>query len=172
VSKRLSYDFAMGHSAPLERIRLVLGFFLVALVASGVTAFPLVWEINLLCSWFGIPEGAKPEDFTGLQHWLALVRHALVETDAKYPFLAYGTDWLAFGHLMIAVFVFGAWLDPMRNLYVIHAAMVACLAVVPLALICGPIRGIPFYWQLIDCSFGVLGILPLLYVKRLLRGSV
>jgi len=156
----------------LARTRLILGFFLVALILSGVTAFPLVWELNLLCSWVGIPEGAKPEDFAGLQHWLALVRQGLVETDAKYPFLAYGTDWLAFGHLMIAVFVFGAWLDPVRNEYVINAAMVACLAVVPLALICGPIRGIPFYWRLIDCSFGVLGILPLLYVKRLMRGSV
>ena len=27
----------------------------------------------------------------------------------------------------------------------------------PLAFIAGPIRGITFYWQLIDCSFGVFG---------------
>ncbi len=147
----------------------MLAFFLVALALSGVTAFPLVWELKLLCSWMGIPEGARPEDFTGLQHWLAFVRQGLVETDAKYPFIAYGTDWLAFGHLMIAVFVFGAWLDPVRNVYIINAAIVACLMVVPLALICGPIRGIPFYWRMVDCSFGVFGIVPLLYVKRLLR---
>ena len=38
--------------------------------------------------------------------------------------------------------------------------------VVPLALICGPIRGIPFYWRLIDCSFGVLGIVPLWIALR------
>jgi hypothetical protein len=36
----------------------------------------------------------------------------------------------------------------------------------PLALICGPIRGIPFYWQLIDCSFGFFGMIPLLLCLR------
>lgn len=158
--------------AALQRIRLILAFFLIALVLSGITAFPLVYELNLLCSWFGIPEGADPNRFSGLQHWLALVRQGLVETGAQYPFLAYGTDWLAFGHLVIAVFIFGAWLDPIRNEYILNAAIAACLMVLPLALICGPIRGIPFYWQLIDCSFGLFGILPLLYIKRLLRASV
>jgi hypothetical protein len=33
-------------------------------------------------------------------------------------------------------------------------------------LIFGPIRGIPFYWQIIDCSFGVVGIVPLWLVRR------
>ena len=37
-----------------------------------------------------------------------------------------------------------------------------------LALICGPLRGIPVYWRLIDCSFGVIGIIPLVYCLRLL----
>jgi len=35
-------------------------------------------------------------------------------------------------------------------------------------LICGAIRGIPFYWQIIDCSFGVFGAIPLIYCLRLL----
>jgi len=39
--------------------------------------------------------------------------------------------------------------------------MYACIMVIPLAFIAGPIRQIPFFWQLIDCSFGVLGIIPL-----------
>jgi hypothetical protein len=39
--------------------------------------------------------------------------------------------------------------------------MIACVAIIPLAFICGPIRQIPFYWRLIDCSFGVFGIIPL-----------
>ena len=37
------------------------------------------------------------------------------------------------------------------------------------ALLCGPLRGIPFGWRLIDCSFGVLGAVPLLYCLRLTR---
>jgi len=45
------------------------------------------------------------------------------------------------------------------------------VAVIPTALIAGGLRGIPHWWRLIDCSFGVLGIMPLwvarLYVKRL-----
>jgi len=42
----------------------------------------------------------------------------------------------------------------------------ACVGVIPLALICGPLRGIPFYWQLIDCSFGVVGFIPLLICRN------
>lgn len=47
--------------------------------------------------------------------------------------------------------------------------MFACVAVIPLAMICGPIRGIPLYWRLVDCSFGVIGILPLIYCLTLIR---
>ncbi|HZF87838.1 hypothetical protein [Streptomyces sp.] len=36
----------------------------------------------------------------------------------------------------------------------------------PLALICGPLRGIPFWWSLIDMSFGVFGVIPLHVVRR------
>jgi hypothetical protein len=38
--------------------------------------------------------------------------------------------------------------------------------VIPLALIAGAIRQIPFYWRVIDCSFGVFGIIPLLLVRK------
>jgi len=31
---------------------------------------------------------------------------------------------------------------------------------------CDPLRGIPPYWQLIDCSFGVFGIIPLWLARR------
>jgi hypothetical protein len=44
-----------------------------------------------------------------------------------------------------------------------------CAAVFPLALICGEIRGIPLYWRLIDCSFGLFGAIPLLYCLKLVR---
>ena len=32
-------------------------------------------------------------------------------------------------------------------------------------LIAGPIRGISWGWTLIDCSFGVIGIIPLIIVS-------
>ena len=90
-----------------------------------------------------------------------LVRNALIDTYGKYPFIAYGTDWLAFGHLMIALAFIGPLKDPERNVWVIEWGMIACILIIPTAMICGPIRGIPFYWRLIDCSFGVFGIIPL-----------
>jgi len=43
------------------------------------------------------------------------------------------------------------------------------VGVIPLALIAGAIRGIPLGWQLIDMSFGVFGIIPLIIVFRLIK---
>jgi hypothetical protein len=149
-------------------IRLVLGFFVLALVLSGLTAFPLRWELRLWTSWFG--DGTMVgATFPGLAHWLARVREGLETTGREYPFLAYGTDWLAFAHLVIAVAFLGPLKDPVRNVWVVDFGMIACLMVIPLALICGPIRGIPFYWQLIDCSFGIFGLIPLAIVRWMTR---
>jgi hypothetical protein len=44
--------------------------------------------------------------------------------------------------------------------------MLACAAVIPLALIAGAVREIPFWWRLVDCSFGVIGIVPLWLCRR------
>jgi hypothetical protein len=149
----------------LRRIRLVLGLFVVALVLSGATAFALPWEVRLLNDRFGV--GTATDDaLPGMAGWLARVGEALDAVDRDYPFLLYGTDWLAFAHLVIAVAFIGPLRDPVKNLWVIDFGMIACAAVIPLALLCGPIRGIPFWWQLIDCSFGVVGIVPLAMVRR------
>jgi hypothetical protein len=48
-----------------------------------------------------------------------------------------------------------------RNRWVLEFGLIACAGVIPLALIAGPVRGIPFYWRLGDCSFGVIGAIPL-----------
>jgi len=138
---------------------------MIGLVLSGLTAFPLVQELSLLTQWLGVPSGAHP---TGLTGWIVAVRDALQTTDAKYPFLAYGYDWLAFAHLVIALLFIGPYRDPVRNAWVIDWGIIACVLVLPLALICGPIRGIPLYWRLIDCSFGVVGLVPLIACRRLI----
>jgi len=152
--------------ARLRRIRAILVFFVVALVVAGLTAFPLRWELDVLARLLGVAPGAPPAAYTGLAHWIATVRQALHETYARYPLIAYGTDWLAFAHIVIGAAFIGAVRDPVRNLWVITWGMIACVLVVPLALVCGPLRGIPFYWQLIDCSFGVFGIIPLWLARR------
>ncbi|MFW6162118.1 MAG: hypothetical protein ACODAJ_05070, partial [Planctomycetota bacterium] len=150
----------------LRRIRVVMGLFVLALVLSGLTAFPLDWELNLACRLLGVGEEATADQYSGYLAWLVEVRNGVRDMYSEYPWIAYGTDWLAFAHLILGVLFLGAARDPVRNLWVIHFGMIACVGVLPIALICGPIRGIPLAHRLIDCSFGVFGILPLLLVRR------
>ena len=64
---------------------------------------------------------------------------------------------------MIAAAFYGPLRDPVKNRFILGWGMFCCAAIVPLAFTCGEIRGIPFYWRLIDCSFGVAGIFPLYF---------
>ena len=148
-----------------RQIRAWLIFFIVALVVSGLTAFPLETELRIGSDVLH-SLGFAPAQLTA---WIDRVRDALIATNDAYPFLAYGTDWLAFAHLVIAVAFIGPLRDPIRNIWIIQFGMIACVGVIPLALIAGTIRGIPLGWQLIDMSFGVFGIIPLLIVYRLIR---
>ena len=141
----------------LTKYRIVLTGFVVGLVLSGLTAFPLTWELGLLTHWIAPYQDRWP----GLAGWLFKVRAGLVSNDVHYPFIAYGTDWLAFGHLMIATAYWGPWKDPIRNRWILEWGMICCVAVLPLAFICGPIRSIPLAWTILDCMFGVVGIVPL-----------
>ncbi|MCX5194061.1 hypothetical protein OOK31_09145 [Streptomyces sp. NBC_00249] len=143
-------------SALQRRIRAWLLLFVVCLVLSGLTAFPLVTELHWANSLI-------------TNDWLRRVGDGLEQADAQYPFLLYGTDWLAFAHLVIAVFFYGVHRDPVRNIWIVEAGMIACAGIVPLALICGPVRGIPLTWSLIDMSFGVFGVIPLLALRRTIK---
>lgn len=140
-----------------RRIRLLLLTFIGGLILSGLTAFPLETELRWLTRLLGADQNLLSPDPSELLRWLVTVREALATTNARYPFLAYGTDWLAFAHLVIAVAFIGPLRDPVRNEWVVTFGLIACVAVIPLALIAGAVRGIPFYWRLIDCSFGMLG---------------
>jgi hypothetical protein len=153
--------------SPLTRIRAWRVVFVIGLVLSGVTAFPWLAEVDLLNRIVpGLP--GVPTD---MLDWLDRVHAGLATVDRDYPFLAYGTDWLAFAHLVIAVAFWGPIRDPVRNVWVVQFGLIACLAVVPLALIAGPLRGIPWWWQLFDISFGVFGAMPLFFAYRLIRRS-
>ena len=150
----------MQNSESLKKsIRRWIIFFMIALVLSGVTAFPLETELAWLNSFF-------PDSETGLSLWIQKVYLALHHTNMEYPFLAYGYDWLAFAHIVIAVAFIGLLKNPVRNKWIIQFGMIACVMVLPLAFIAGYVRGIPFYWQLIDCSFGIAGFIPLYICYR------
>lgn len=144
-----------NHEKKLKfRIRFILVGFIIALILSGVTAFPIETELT-----FAIDNLTLFPGF--VRNWLSTVFDAVKTTNSNYPFISYGTDWLAFAHIVIAVAFIGPLKNPVRNIWVIQFGMIACCMVLPLAFIAGSVRGIPFYWQLIDCSFGVFGFIPL-----------
>lgn len=151
----------------LKRIRFLTIIVIAGLILSGVTAFPLLAELEWMISMV-LETGASrnPEDYEGLIFWLLRVREGLEVTYRNYTFIAYGTDWLAFGHIVIALFFILPFRNPVRYVGVFKVGIAACVLVVPLALICGAIREIPFYWRLIDCSFGIVCLFPLLAATR------
>lgn len=153
----------------IRRIRILVGLFVVGLVLSGVTAFPLGVEARALDRFLHGSGWPVARHLPFLVAWIDRASTGLTAAYAHYPFLAYGTDWLAFGHLTIAVAFWGPYRDPVRNIWVLKFGLIACAGVVPLALICAPLRGVPLWWTAVDCSFGIAGALPLSAAYRMAR---
>jgi hypothetical protein len=152
----------MDSATLLFRIRCLLLFFMIALALSGITAFPVYSELRWL-----IGSGLTPaHTLTG--DWLHKVWDGVSATQQNYPFIFYGFDWLAFAHLVFALLFIGPYRDPIKNKWVIQWGMLACVAIFPLALIAGPVRSIPWFHILIDCSFGLLGLIPLGWAHHLI----
>lgn len=141
-----------------QLIRRWLVFFILALVISGATAIPA--ESELAFATRLIPMGTLIGD------WLDKLYMAVVYQNRHYPYLAYGYDWLAFAHFVLAVLFIGPLRDPVRNKWVIEFGMIACVLVIPFALIAGAMRGLPLWWRLVDCAFGVAGLVPLVIVWK------
>ena len=144
-----------------KQIRYMLLFFMIALAFSGATAIPVEEELRAV-----LPHLNAESTIAKL---LQEVYSAVVQVRQQYPFLMYGYDWLAFAHFVIAVAFIGPFKDPVRNIWVIEFGMIACVMVLPFALVFSAYRGLPFWWSLIDCSFGVFGILPLWYCHRKIK---
>ena len=134
-------------------IRRWLVFFMTMLTLSGITAMPVEWELSIVVKFF--------DDHSPLGSWLNEIHFAVQETGKKFPFLFYGYDWLGFAHMLIAIAFIGPYKDPVKNKWVIEFGTIACFLLIPFALFIGYFRGIPFWWRLIDCSFGVFGLIPL-----------
>ena len=154
---------------PIRAIRFWLLIVIAGLALSGVTAFPLETELHWLVLILRSTPLRSFAEYTHLLPWIDRVYGGLSMTNEHFPFLAYGTDWLAFAHLVIAVAFIGPYRDPVRNEWVITFGLIACAGVIPLALIAGHIREIPIAWRLLDCSFGVFGGIPLLLCRRQIR---
>ncbi|MDE3250714.1 MAG: hypothetical protein KGO82_18780 [Bacteroidota bacterium] len=154
----------LPHSNYKKKIKILITLLIVGLVLSGLTAFPLESELKFI---------SHHDSFLPvfLQDWLNNIYEAVKDTNTRYSYLSYGTDWLAFAHLVIAVVFVGPLRDPVKNIWVIQFGIISCVMVFFLALVAGPIRHIPVYWRLIDCSFGVGGLLLLVpcyrYIKKI-----
>lgn len=72
-----------------------------------------------------------------------------------------GTIGWRFAHFVIAIAFIGPYKNPVKNIWVIEFGMIACVLILPYAFAFCALRGIPYWWTLIDCSFGVFGIIPL-----------
>jgi hypothetical protein len=96
----------------MKAVRVWLLIFIVGLVISGTTAFPLVSETSPLARVLPAPSASAA--------WIDRIRPGLAETGKTYPFIAYGTDWPAFAHLVIAIVFRSLWRDPVPNVGVIE----------------------------------------------------
>ena len=143
-----------------RRIRFFTWVMIIGLAVGGLTALPLQTELDLVARWLGAGSLSPDQATSGFVKWILIVRDALRATNAQYPFIAYGTDWLAFAHIVIAIAFVGALRHPVRNTWLFTFGMMASVLIVPWALITGEVRGIPIYWRLIDCSFAVGGFIP------------
>jgi hypothetical protein len=143
-----------------RRVRIGTWILILGLVVSGLTAIPLRWELDVLARMTGAQDLAPAQAESGVVKWILLVREGLHATYAKYPFMGYGTDWLAFGHLVIAVAFVGALRHPVRNAWLFTFGVIASIAVLPWAIFFGELRGIPMFWRFIDCLFGIGAFIP------------
>lgn len=146
----------------MRRIKLSMWVMIVGLFISGITAFPIETQLAYFAKH-------HPFDNNMLNAWLFKVYEGVKYTNAHYPFISYGTDWLAFAHIMLAVLFIGPLKNPVKNIWVIQFGIIAAILIFPLAFIAGNIRGIPFFWQCIDCSFGLTTLAILLPCRKWIK---
>lgn len=144
-----------------RKIRLCTWIMIIGLVIAGATAIPLQWQADVAARVLQVEHlETAPATSSPMVQWLVKVRTALHEVNQRHPFMMYGADWLAFGHFVIAIAFIGALRDPVRNAWLFQFGMIACALIIPYAFLFGALRGIPIWWRLFDCSFGVVGFLP------------
>jgi hypothetical protein len=148
----------------IQKIRLLILLFIIGLIISGLTALPLESELKVMHTVI-----KKSGVDNSLTKWIEHIYLGLHKTNSEFPYISYGTDWLAFVHLIIAIVFIGPLRDPINNIWVIEFGLIACLCIFPFAFVAGAVRGIPLYWQLIDCSFGFIGGLILWRCYRLIK---
>ncbi|MBL0335434.1 MAG: hypothetical protein IPP73_09045 [Chitinophagaceae bacterium] len=91
-------------------------------------------------------------------NWLDEVQRGVSQTAAEQPWLFYGFDWLAFAHIVLALFFIGPYREPVKNKWVVECGIYAC------SLSHAPGDRIPFWWR--RGSLGIFGMIPLCTVLK------
>jgi hypothetical protein len=136
------------------------------LFVSGVTVWPAIAELKLAVRLMTLCNSNPSGE---LHAFILKVIEGLEATNAKYPFLLYAHDWLAFAHIMLAILFAGAARDPVRNKWIVQCGLIMCASVPILAGICISIRELPGWWFWIDFAFAPGAALPLWIAYRDIR---
>lgn len=136
-----------------NNIRKWLACFIICLFISGITAIPVKQELEFIIKHFPFDGSIKG--------WFEEILLGVKKTSKDYPFMFYGYDWLAFAHIVLAILFIGPFRNPVKNKWVIEFGLIACFLIIPFAFIAGHFRGMPIWWRLADCSFGLVGCIPL-----------
>ncbi len=131
------------------------------LVLGGVTAIPLQTELDVAARVLKVSDLAPAQAGSSFVKWLLTVGEAVPHTNAKFPLMAYGTDWLGFALVVLGMAFHGAVRHTLRHAWMFNVGIIASVLVIPWALVLGELRGIPMGWRLVDRAFGVVGFIPL-----------
>lgn len=154
----------MTNNKRILLIRWLTGFFIFALIISGLTAIPVEYELSQITNF------CKNNNIDNIiTVWINKIYQSIKDINFRYPFFSYGYDWLAFAHIILGILFIGPFRNPEKNIWIIEFGMIACILIIPFALIMGQMRNIPFVWRLIDCSFGILGIIPLMIIRNQIK---
>ncbi|MFT4522479.1 MAG: hypothetical protein ACI8ZN_001429 [Bacteroidia bacterium] len=121
----------------MKTIRFLTMLFQLGLIIAGTTAFFIPQGVALIAK-------VAPSLHPSLSGWLLEVNVSVIKIDEDHNFIWYGTDWMAFAHLLFALLFYGVWKNPVRNKWLVHFGIMACLLIFPTAFIAGHLRGIPF----------------------------
>ncbi len=153
------YGVGMSATRSLSRARLMLCVVVAGLFLSGVTIWPMEWELSTLVAL--VWGDAAPTSPDSIHAFLLDVLASWRRAEAEAPFLLYGFYWLAFAHIMLAVLFAMVIKDPIRNVMVVRFGLLCCVCVPVLAGVFIPIRGLPPLWFLVDSAFAPACALPL-----------
>lgn len=131
-----------------KKIRAAILLTIIGLVFSGLSAFPLQTELNVMLQFRQLLPSF-------LASWWDEVHEAISYTGQNYPLVLYGYDWLGFAHLLIAIAFFGPLRNPVKNQWVVEWGMISSGLTIVMALIGERFRDIPIFWSLIDAGIGI-----------------